>query len=83
MPIQRECGIRELAINCWRIAHFSEDQVPEGVISYGYDYRVSDEFKISSNVNSVLVDSKWFDERFFVSSQADLAIVSPNSFVLA
>ena len=42
---------------------FSEKQVREGVISYGlssygYDLRVSDEFKIFTNVNSAIIDPK-------------------------
>ena len=54
------------------IVPFSEKQVREGVISYGlssygYDLRVSDEFKIFTNVNSAIIDPKDFDERSFVT----------------
>jgi len=35
-----------------------------------YDLRVSDEFKIFTNVNSAIIDPKAFDERSFVSVQA-------------
>ena len=57
---------------------FSEKQVREGVISYGlssygYDLRVADEFKIFTNVNCTIVDPKNFDERSFVTIQADVA----------
>ena len=57
------------------IAPFSEKQVKEGVISYGlssygYDLRVADEFKIFTNVNSAVIDPKNFDERSFVTVQA-------------
>ena len=70
------------------ISPFSEKQVREGVISYGlssygYDLRVSDEFKIFTNVNSTIVDPKHFDERSFVSIESDVCIVPPNSFALA
>src|SRR5947199_511868 len=70
------------------ISPFSEKQVREGVISYGlssygYDLRVSDEFKIFTNVNSAIIDPKAFDERSFVSVQAASVIVPPNSFALA
>jgi dCTP deaminase len=54
-----------------------------GVSSYGYDLRVADEFKIFTNVNSTIVDPKNFDERSFVTVNADVAIVPPNSFALA
>ncbi len=70
------------------IEPFCEKQVAQGVISYGlssygYDLRVSDEFKIFTNVNSAIIDPKAFDERSFVSVQADSVIVPPNSFALA
>jgi dCTP deaminase len=54
-----------------------------GVSSYGYDLRVADEFKIFTNVNSTIVAPKHFDERSFVTVNADVAIVPPNSFALA
>jgi dCTP deaminase len=67
---------------------FTEKQVRAGVISYGlssygYDLRVSDEFKIFTNVNNAMVDPKHFDEKSFVSIQSDVCIVPPNSFALA
>jgi dCTP deaminase len=67
---------------------FTEKQVRTGVISYGlssygYDLRVSDEFKIFTNVNNAMVDPKHFDEKSFVSIQSDVCIVPPNSFALA
>jgi deoxycytidine triphosphate deaminase len=42
-----------------------------------------DEFKIFTNVNSAIIDPKAFDERSFVSVQADSVIIPPNSFALA
>ena len=35
-----------------------------GLSSYGYDARVSNEFKIFTNVNSGIVDPKVFKKRF-------------------
>jgi dCTP deaminase len=88
MSIQSDRWIREQALKHRMIEPFSEKQVREGVISYGlssygYDLRVSDEFKIFTNVNSAIIDPKAFDERSFVSVQADSVIVPPNSFALA
>ena len=88
MSIQSDRWIREQAINHRMIEPFSEKQVAGGVISYGlssygYDLRVSDEFKIFTNVNSAIIDPKAFDERSFVSVQAESVIVPPNSFALA
>jgi hypothetical protein len=61
MSIQSDRWIREQAIKHKMIEPFSEKQVREGVISYGlssygYDLRVSDEFKIFTNVNSAIID---------------------------
>jgi dCTP deaminase len=70
------------------IEPFEEGQVRKGVVSYGvssygYDTRVSDEFKIFTNVNSSIVDPKDFDPASFVDVKRDVCIVPPNSFALA
>src|SRR3984957_2664282 len=88
MSIKSDRWIREQATKQQMIHPFSEKQVKEGVISYGlssygYDLRVSDEFKIFTNVNSAIIDPKNFDERSFVTVQAESVIVPPNSFALA
>ena len=88
VAIKSDRWIRQQAIEHGMISPFSEKQVREGVISYGlssygYDLRVSDEFKIFTNVNSAIIDPKGFDERSFVTVQAPSVIVPPNSFALA
>ena len=88
VAIKSDRWIRQQAIEHDMISPFSEKQVREGVISYGlssygYDLRVSDEFKIFTNVNSAIIDPKKFDERSFVTVQSDSVIVPPNSFALA
>ena len=70
------------------IEPFAGDQVRAAedgsrVISYGYDLRVSDEFKVFTNVFSTIVDPKGFDDKSFVNVKADECIVPPNSFALA
>jgi len=74
------------------IAPFSEKQVREankakiisyGLSSYGYDARVSDEFKIFTNIHSSIVDPKNFDAQSFVDRKTDVCIIPPNSFALA
>src|SRR5450631_1801127 len=87
MSIQSDRWIREQSQK-GMIVPFSEKQVREGVISYGlssygYDLRVSDEFKIFTNVNSAVIDPKAFDERSFVTVTADSVLIPPNSFALA
>lgn len=54
-----------------------------GVSSYGYDLRVSDEFKVFTNVYNTVVDPKAFDDRSFVDVTSEVCIVPPNSFALA
>ena len=86
--IKSDRWIRRMAQEHDMINPYSEKQVSQGVISYGvssygYDLRVSDEFKIFTNVNSTIVDPKNFDERSFVTVNSDVAIVPPNSFALA
>lgn len=54
-----------------------------GLSSYGYDARVSDEFKIFTDVNSATVDPKNFSSDGFVDRKSDVCIIPPNSFVLA
>ena len=54
-----------------------------GLSSYGYDARVSNEFKIFTNVNSGLVDPKNFKKESFVTRIGKECIIPPNSFALA
>ena len=88
MSILSDRWIREQALQHGMIEPFCEKQVREGVISYGlssygYDLRVSDEFKIFTNVNNAVIDPKAFDDRSFVPVKADSVIIPPNSFALA
>ncbi len=54
-----------------------------GLSSYGYDLRVSSEFKVFTNVYNTVVDPKAFDDRSFVDMDTEICIVPPNSFALA
>lgn len=70
------------------IEPFNENQVRKGVISYGvssygYDMRISDEFKIFTNVNATIVDPKSFDLQSLVDFRGSECIIPPNSFALA
>jgi len=69
------------------IEPFAESQkkdnaVSYGVSAYGYDIRISDEFKIFTNINSTVVDPKRFDEQAFQDFKGDECIIPPNSFAL-
>jgi len=88
MSIRPDHWIRRMAREHSMIEPFEENQVRDGVVSYGvssygYDLRVSDEFKIFTNVYAATVDPKNFDPRSFVDFQGDVCVVPPNSFALA
>jgi dCTP deaminase len=88
MGIKSDRWIREMAKEHNMIEPFVENQVHDGVISYGlssygYDIRVADEFKIFTNVYSAVVDPKKFDPRSMVDFQGDVCVIPPNSFALA
>src|ERR1700759_1461379 len=88
MSIMPDSWIRERAKNNGMIEPFVENLKRDGVISYGvssygYDARVSDEFKIFTNVDSAVVDPKNFSDSGFVNRKADVCVIPPNSFALA
>lgn len=92
MSIKSDRWIRHMAQNHGMIEPFAHAQVRDtqdkrvisyGVSSYGYDVRCADEFRVFTNINSVIVDPKNFAEQSFVSLQSDVCIIPPNSFALA
>jgi dCTP deaminase len=88
MTIKSDKWIRRMALETGMIEPFEDKQVRKGKISYGlssygYDIRVSNEFKIFTNVWNGVVDPKNFDPGCFVDFQGDVCVIPPNSFVLA
>jgi len=88
MGLKSDSWIRKMAVENEMITPFCEGLVGKGVVSYGlssygYDIRVSNEFKIFTNVNNTVIDPKDFDERNVVDFKGDVCIVPPNSFALA
>jgi dCTP deaminase len=84
--LKNDRWIREMAEK-GMIEPFNKEQVREGVISYGvssygYDMRISDEFKIFTNINNTIVDPKDFETKNFVDLKSDVCVVPSNSFVL-
>ena len=59
------------------------NNISYGLSSFGYDARVSNEFKIFTNVNSSVVDPKNFSDKNLITKKEDVCIIPPNSFVLA
>jgi len=74
------------------IEPFVEDQVRSingrpvisyGTSSFGYDIRVSDQFRIFTNVYGSVIDPKNFDPKGLVEVKSDVCVIPPNSFALA
>jgi dCTP deaminase len=85
--IKNDKWIREMA-GKGMIEPFAEKQVRSGVVSFGvssfgYDMRVSDEFKIFTNIHGAVIDPKNFDDKTFFDFKGDVCVVPPNSFALA
>ena len=59
------------------------NKISYGLSSFGYDARVSNEFKIFTNVNSEIIDPKNFSQNNFISKNGIECIIPPNSFVLS
>jgi dCTP deaminase len=88
MSVLPDTWIRKMATEHGMISPFADRQHREGIISYGvssygYDARVSDEFKIFTNVDSAVVDPKDFSGTTFVDRKLPVCIIPPNSFALA
>lgn len=88
MGLMNDAWIRRMAKEQKMIEPFVDDQVRENVISYGlssygYDIRVTDEFKIFTNVHSAVVDPKHFNPKSFIDYKGEICVIPPNSFVLA
>ena len=88
MSVKPDHWIRKMAIEHKMIEPYVDEQVRNGSISYGvsaygYDIRVSNEFKVFTNVHNTVVDPKNFHDRSFVEINADVCIIPPNSFALA
>jgi dCTP deaminase len=88
MGLKPDHWIRKMALEQNMIEPFTDNQVRNGVISfgvssYGYDIRVADEFKIFTNVFSAIVDPKHFDPKSMVDYKGEVCVIPPNSFALA
>jgi dCTP deaminase len=84
--IKNDRWIKKMALEHRMIEPFEENQVRKGTISYGlssygYDIRVSEEFKIL-NTNITIIDPKNLDTKSFQDFKGDVCIIPPNSFVL-
>jgi dCTP deaminase len=92
MSIKSDRWIRRMAREAKMIEPFEPELVRSvdgrrvvsfGTSSYGYDVRCANEFKVFTNIHSVTVDPKAFDEKSFVDVTGDVCVIPPNSFALA
>lgn len=92
MSIRPDSWIKKMAQEHGMIEPFVAQQVRAvegnpvisyGVSSYGYDIRVSNHFRIFTNVFGAMVDPKAFDPRSMVEVEDDICLIPPNSFALA
>ena len=88
MTVLSDKWIKEMVRTNNMISPFENKQVRGNKISYGlssfgYDARVSNEFKIFTNINSEIIDPKNFKQNNFVSKNGEECIIPPNSFVLS
>ncbi len=89
LSIKPDHWIRRQAVECGMIEPFEDNQVRDGVISYGlssfgYDIRVAKDFRIFTPATGQLtvIDPKAVDERALQSYTGDVCIIPPNSFAL-
>lgn len=68
------------------IRPFSAKQVRKGISyglsSYGYDFRIADEFKIFTGIGLPILDPKKFDEGSFTKKSGKSILIPPHSFAL-
>ena len=92
MTLQSDRWIRQMAKTHGMIEPFEEGQIREvdgqrvisyGLSSYGYDLRISNEFKVFTNLYNSLIDPKHFNENAFIDIVANTCTIPPNSFALA
>ena len=88
MALMPDSWIREMATTRGMIDPFVDRQTGAGVISfglssYGYDARLAPEFRVFTNVHSVVVDPKEFSAQSFVEREGETCIIPPNSFMLS
>ena len=88
MTVMSDNWIKKMSLEQGMIEPFVDGQKKDGTISfglssYGYDARVSEDFKIFTNVDSALVDPKNYDDKGFADRPGKECIIPPNSFALA
>ena len=87
MSVKPDKWIRRMVRKYQMIKPFAEKQVRNGNISYGlssygYDMRLSDEFKIFSQLPNTLLDPKNIPPETFAELKNETCLILPGTFVL-
>ena len=82
MSVLSDRWIKKMALEKEMIKPFVSEQkkgkiISYGLSSFGYDARVSNEFKIFTDVDSAVVDPKNFNKNSFVSRKVEECIIPP------
>lgn len=78
-----ETGMIEPFVPSQIRSHNGQPVISYGLSSFGYDIRVSNHFRIFTNVYGAVVDPKAFDPKGLVEIESDVCLIPPNSFALA
>jgi len=87
MPVLPDHWIRKMAKACKMISPFAEQskrngKISYGVSSYGYDFRLANEFKIPDFSGVKCTDPKKMDQIYFNDFKGRSCLISTNSFIL-
>jgi len=87
MPAMPDHWIREMAKRQRMIEPYADQKPRKGKISfgassYGYDYRLSDEYKLPDFSTANILDPKKMDQVRFHDFRGRTCLIPPNSFVL-
>ncbi len=86
MAIKSDRWIQKMAREQDMIRPFSAKQIRKGIsyglASYGYDFRIANEFKIFTGIGLQVLDPKAYDEKSFTTVKGKSILVPPHSFAL-
>lgn len=88
MGLKSDIWIKKQAVEKEMIVPFCDklkidNVISYGLSSYGYDIRISNQFKIFTNINAEVLDPKNFNDNNTIDFEGDVCIIPPNSFALA
>jgi dCTP deaminase len=78
-----ECGMIEPFVANQVRKNSNQSVISYGLSSFGYDIRVSNHFRIFTNVYGAVVDPKAFDSKGLIEIESNVCLIPPNSFALA